>query len=368
MKIMQIIPTLKIGGAEVLALNLAAAFKSLGHESILCCIKDPPEKGQLYPEARDKGIPVYYSYCKHEPRPVAVMRLAKIMRTLKPDVVHSHLPRTNPPSAVAAQLAGIRCIIASYHSQVIWANPRQKKWGRWTTWLQDGVTCDAKVVREQLAECCERAYRKSRVVHPGVTEINLNPGPDVEKLRERFKIGDNKKVVGCIARLAMVKDHFTLIDAAEIVLKKRDDVVFLLVGRGPIESKIRERIRVKSLEGKIIMAGYVTDINEAAALFDIFALTSLSEGFPVSILEAMMRGLPVVATRVGGVPELIEDGENGFLAPPGSPSRTAYRILSLLDDEALSDRISKRARETAAKYSITRTAQTLIDYYKEVTR
>ena len=175
-------------------------------------------------------------------------------------------------------------------------------------------------------------------------------------------------MVGIIARLAEVKDHGSFIDAAEIVLKGCPGVKFLIVGDGPMREQLQSRIREKALGEKILLPGYVSDLKPIWSVLDLFVLTSLSEGFPVSILEAFAAGLPVIATRVGGIPEILKEGENGFLVEPGQPGQIAEKILLLLKNEFLINKIREGAEQTAHSFQIEKMAGQTIDYYREVSR
>jgi glycosyltransferase involved in cell wall biosynthesis len=369
MRILHVIPSLAMGGAEHVTVNLAAAQKALGNEVSICCVMTPPEKGHLYNTTRELGIRCYYSYSKHEPRIGPTVRLARLMRQLAPNVVQSHLPRTNSCSAVAARLAGIRCVIATFHDAIIWANKRQRKWGRWAVHLQDALFCDSAHIRGRLIESCPSAARKARLVFPGVpVRERIHSEEEKKEFRQQWGIGENDPLVGIVARLAAVKDHSTFIEAAEIVIRAHPRVKFLVVGDGATKEQIRRRVAEKALEKSILIIGFVPSPDLVLSMLDIFVLTSSSEGLPISILEALMAGLPVVATNIGGISEIVRPGENGFLVEPRQPAEVAGKIQAILGDSILIEKMQKNARETAENYRIEKIAQRAIDYYREVSR
>lgn len=369
MKIVHVIPSLAMGGAETFAINLAAAQKSLGHETAICCVMSPPEKGVLFKRAQDFNIPCYYSYSKHEPRVMSTIRLVSLIRHIAPDVVQSHSPRANSCTTVAARLGGVKCIAATFHNSFIWANKRQQKWGRWTSHWQDVIFCDAEFIRKQLIKKCPIAQRKARVVYPGIFMPEQLVLPEEKKLfREQWGIRENEKLVGIVARLADVKDHNTFIDAAEIVSRANQHVKFLIVGDGPRKDDLGKMIHQKILGDRIILTGYIPRLDSIWGILDIFVLTSLSEGFPLSIIGALAAGTPVIATNVGGIPEIIKHGENGFLVAPRQIDDIAYHITTLLNNPLMMKQMQTNARATANSFQIENAAMKLIDCYKEFTR
>ncbi|MBN1901058.1 glycosyltransferase, partial [Candidatus Sumerlaeota bacterium] len=347
MKILHVIPSLDTGGAEQLTVNLAYAQKQAGHEAELCCIMTPPEKGALYEKAQSFGFSCHYSYARHEPRFGSVWKLRRLIRSISPDVVQSHLPRTNAVTTIAARLSGVRCVISTFHNPYIWKNKRQEKWGRFTSFLPDGFFCDSNSIRDNLIKFRPGLEKKIRVVYPSLPFHEIRASrEDIADFRKTLGIGEKDKLVGIVARLADVKDHNTFIDAARIVLEKEKNVRFLIVGDGPQKNLIDNKIREQSLENKIHLAGYIPNLDIIWAQLDIFALTSISEGFPLSILEALNAGVPVVASKVGGVPEIIIHGKNGFLSPPREPELFAEHILHLLRDEILLEKMRRNAEQS----------------------
>jgi len=369
MKILHVIPSLDCGGAEHLTLNLARAQQELGHEISVCCVMSPPEKGTLYEKARALGIPCYFSFSKHEPHVMTTWKMMRLFRRLCPDVIQSHLPRANSCSTIAARLAGIPCIIATFHNPMIWKNNRQKKWGMWTSRFQDGIFCDAEMIRRRLLEMCPHVESKTRIVYPSIPLSKAFVSQEEQDLfKSKWGVEKEDRLVGMIGRLAEVKDHATFIDAAEIVLKSSSRIKFLIVGDGPMREQLRECVREKALEDRVLFPGYVPDLNLIWSVLDLFVLSSLSEGCPVSILEAFAAGLPVIATNVGGIPEIIIKGENGFLVEPGQPGQIAEKIHALLSNKSLHEKMRENARQTAHNFQIEKMAEQTITLYKEVSR
>jgi glycosyltransferase involved in cell wall biosynthesis len=180
-------------------------------------------------------------------------------------------------------------------------------------------------------------------------------------IRSEFGLGADDVLIVTVARLVWFKGLHELLDAAALVLARFGNVRFLIAGSGPQHDELEAKARALKIGDRVILAGERRDVPGILAAADIFALSSVSEGLPISILEAMAAGAPVVATDVGGIAELVEDGTSGYLAPKRDPTAFAERLCLLVSDAALrrSFGASGRARALAAfspERMVTRTA------------
>lgn len=161
----------------------------------------------------------------------------------------------------------------------------------------------------------------------------------VHKLKQRFS---GRKIVGCVAALEDRKDHFTLLDAATLVNRQRNDVVFVLLGEGVLWEKLEAKAKELSLNN-IVFEGYQNDPHSYYPIFDVFLITSKSEGLGSAILDAFFYHIPVVATATGGIPDLVMSEQTGLLCPVGNPQRIAQEVLRMLDDSDLRNRVTTKA-------------------------
>jgi glycosyltransferase involved in cell wall biosynthesis len=157
-------------------------------------------------------------------------------------------------------------------------------------------------------------------------------------------IPEGAPVVGNVAALTGHKDHATLLDAAAIVLRRRPDARFVIVGEGPRRRELEARAREGGLEGRVVFAGFRTDVDRLLPAFDLFCLSSRLEGLGTSLLDAMAFGLPIVATAAGGIPEAVEDGVTGLVVPVRDPGALAHGLLGLLEDPERRRRLGDAGR------------------------
>jgi glycosyltransferase involved in cell wall biosynthesis len=178
-----------------------------------------------------------------------------------------------------------------------------------------------------------------------------------------------KKVVGIIARLADIKGHCFLIDAIDIVRKTVPDVKLLIIGMGKEEGHLKEQVRRLNLEDYISFYPEVNRSAEFLGIFDCFVLPSLEEGLGLSVMEAQAAGLPVIASRIGGIPSLIDDGQNGLLVNPGRAEELSQAIIRVLSDPDLAKLLGTQAREKAvSEYGVDKMAEKIIKIYENVKR
>jgi glycosyltransferase involved in cell wall biosynthesis len=173
--------------------------------------------------------------------------------------------------------------------------------------------------------------------------------------------------VGSVANLKPHKGHEHLLRAAVVVRRSLPEARFVLVGQGPLERKLRARARALGVEEAVIFTGYREDALQVMQMFDVFVLASVQEGLAIALIEAMALGKPSVVTRVGGLPEVVHDGEEGFVVPPSDPLALARAIITVLQDRGLSDSFSAAARRRADTFKIQNAVRRIEDVYTELT-
>src|SRR5215475_4463253 len=273
-----------------------------------------------------------------------ILRLRETMIEKRIAVLHTHDFYSGALGVTAARLGGIKVIAAQRHLRL--SNRRVHDLGtRYIHKLANRVLVNAEGIRDHILKMGGVSSEKIVVIHNG-----LDAPDDALALRERRRaellaelgLGADARIVGSVAGLRPVKGHRYLLEAAAKVMKADSRVQLVLVGDGELRDEIAAQAERLGIGARTSLLGHREDSAQLAAAFDVAVLASLSEGLPNAVMEAMAAGAPVVATAVGGVPELIEDGETGFLVPPANPGALAERIEYALSHAGL---IAMRGRQ-----------------------
>lgn len=281
----------------------------------------------------------------------AYAEIKEILRSFNPDIVHTHSSKAGFLGRQAAHQLGLLNVAHTPHvfpfqwSQGIKSRfylALEKMAARWCR----ALVCVSESQRADATGRKVADHDKLVVIRNGV---ELSPAVTINKrleLRAALDLQNDVPAVGMVARLAPQKGVGFFLQAAAGILKKRPEVIFLLVGSGPLEHEIRTRItRMNFPEQSFRLMGHREDAQELYAAFDVLILSSLYEGLPYVLLEAMAQGIPVVATDVLGSRDVVVDGETGFLAPMNDPDRIAECALLILNDAALHARMGEAARK-----------------------
>jgi len=275
----------------------------------------------------------------------AAWRLSRVIKQLRPDVVHAHDAAAVAMAATALSIATPAPAPVLVASHRIDAHIDHNSFSRWKHGQVDGFIANCEAVRERLvADGIPR--EKTTVVHGGVDveRIVQLPAANVHAV---FYLPTHAPIVGSVGALVTRKGQHHLIDAAAIVVRAVPDARFVIVGDGELREALEEHIRRKHLERHVFLAGFRADAIELLKGFDLFALSSLHEGMCTSLVDAMAASKAAVATSVGGVPEVMADGETGFLVPPRDHEAMAEKIIVLLKGESLRKQMGAAALERA---------------------
>jgi glycosyltransferase involved in cell wall biosynthesis len=224
-------------------------------------------------------------------------------------------------------------------------------------------------VSQALATQCEKAgVRRERLcVIPNAVETDGLIGATVVDLRAALGLPAGCPLVLSVGRLSVEKGHRYLVEAARRVVQGRHDAHFVVLGDGRERRRLAEQARRLGLNGRFLFPGFRSDAPELMAQADVLALPSLTEGLPNVVLEAFAAGVPVVATAVGGVPELVRDGENGWLVPRGDSARLASALIVALSDPGESARRGRSGQELVrADYTFAAQAARAAEAFREV--
>lgn len=350
--------TIWAGGQKQLHL-LARGLRNRGHRQ---WIVTPPES-PLARRSREDGFPVLPHPYRGEVDPRGVGNLRRLIRDHGPDVVHTHDSHSLTPAALAARLVRPRPAVIAHrrvdfhihdHSLSRWKYARGA----------DHLIAVSERVREVLIEDGIPADHVT-VIHDGIA-LETPPPPPGPSLRERIGAPADTSLVLTIASTLGYKDHPTLIDAAAVLRPREPMTRWAILGEGGLLEEMRERVHRRGLEGRVHYLGFVAGARGLIPGADAFVLSSRTEGLGTSVLDAMAAGVPVAATAAGGIPEMIEDGVTGLLAPIGDGRALAACVDRLLDDRPLARRLAADAARRAADFDIDRTVERTERLYREI--
>lgn len=350
-------------GAERLVVLLSAELRQMGIRPIVGVFRDDSTAAGLdvLDRARTAGLETAEIRCQGRLDRAAVGQLRALLEQRQIDVLHSHGPKPNLYGRLAAR-GTEASLVATCHT---WHITSAKEW------LVSAV--DRAVLRGfdsvvLVSEHLRRKVRRAGIPDDRIWTIDngvdcRTGGSSDGDLREDLGCGENL-VAGVVARLAPEKGLDYLVDAAAILVREFPRAVFLVVGDGPERKALERRARASGVLPQFRFLGNRTDTSRVYATFDVFVLPSLSEGMPMTVLEAMVAGKAIVATRVGSVSRVIADGQTGLLVPPRNASALADRLGSLLRDRSSRARLGAAARAAATReYSAARMAGRYAEVY-----
>jgi len=381
--IIHIITALELGGAQQTTLYTIRHLDRRRYVPLLIC---GPE-GLLLPDACAM-TDVVVRVCPHLMRPVSPLKdlraLISLWRILRQEkaihpgliIVHTHSSKAGILGRWAAFLAGITIRIHTVHG--FGFHPHQRRMVRGIFTLAEILTglITTRMVyvsRENLRQGIGMGISRpsnSLIIRSGIdwerfTGINGGNGGK-EFLQKTFNIKKSRLVVGMIACLKPQKAPLDFVRMANRVRRVLPDTHFVLVGDGILRDAVEGMVQASGLQRHMHLTGWRRDIPRLLAGFDIMALTSLWEGLPKVVVEAQVAGIPVVATKTPGVDEVVREGETGFVVPPGMPGMMASRIIELLKNPCLMERMGRNARSVSRAFDLREGLKMHEDLYKDL--
>ena len=372
-----------MGGPALHVSYLSAGLRDRGYETILVAGSVGQGEQSMAYVAEELGVPVVtIPHLHREISPVrdllATVRLARIIRAERPAILHTHTAKAGAVGRVAAFLAGRRrppIIVHTFHGHVLrgyfgrfWTGVFRLL-ERWLARITDALVAVSPEVRDELVAFGVAPASKFRVIRLGIEldERLDRDGAARAETRRVMGIGDERFVVGWIGRMTAVKRTDIVLRSFSRLKDEGVDAVLCMVGDGP------DRRWVEDLAGELgvmrdsLFPGYQEDVGPFFAAFDVFVLPSGNEGTPVTAIEALASGCPVVATRVGGVPDVVTDGEDGFLVEPGDVEELAARLAQLANDPDLRGRMGAAGRERMrSRYAVDRLIDDIDRLYRDL--
>ena len=336
MNITHVVESLGRGGLERMVIDLAEAQVNEGHTcQIICLFTD----GELAQEAVSKGIDCVVCFKKKGLDFVALYRLRRALSKQKTEVIHSHNAVAHYYVYFAAQKLPIKCLINTRHGMGA-RNPNAKREKHYKNTLRKTnyvvAVCEAaknKLVSDNIAP-----EEKCVVVRNGINVkqyINVRLNND-----SRYDTVNNENkhlIIGSVGRLNWAKDYFTLLDSFKLLTAEFDDIKLVIVGGGELMEELLQHAENLMISEQVSFLGDTEDVKPILKNMDIFASSSVSEGYSIALLEACAAGIPIVATNVGGSSEIVQHEKNGLIVPPQDPEALAESLAILVRDKKIRD-------------------------------
>jgi glycosyltransferase involved in cell wall biosynthesis len=359
-KVIRIIARLNIGGPAIHVVNLNAGLDPTRFKSLLVSGTENPGEGSMLDYALSQGvqpivIPEIVGEATFKPRDVkALAKLYRLIRQERPQIVHTHTAKAGSLGRLAARLAGVPIVVHTYHGHVLHGYYSPLK-----TWLlrrmeqalarlTDCIVAVSEQVKRDLVTYGVAPPEKITIIPLG---FELEPFLSCEthrgELHREFGLSDDTRLVGIVGRIFPIKNHRLFLNAAAQVAAREPAARFVIVGDGVLRPEMERHARALAIADRVIFTGWRRDLPRIYADLDVLVVSSDNEGTPVSAIEAMASGCPVVATHVGGLPDLIAEGETGHLVPPRDPEALADAILRLLQNPDAAARMGQTARAVA---------------------
>jgi glycosyltransferase involved in cell wall biosynthesis len=352
LKVLHVIGGGEIGGAEELVLTQMNLLRRDGGVPSLVCLCSGPFAAL----ARELGLPATVIPMRHKLDVSKVSPLLDHIRENEIQIVHTHGVRANLVARLAAKKAGIP-IVTTVHSVLRYDYNSwwEAKLAWYLTRLTNSYTQKFIAISSAIAaEIAGMGVPSNRiaVIYSGLDMDKFERKSAMTPAKKRLPIKPGRRIICMIARLHPVKGHEYFLQAAQTVAAQRDDVDFLLVGEGEERAKITGLIKKLGLTDRVKMTGYYEQVEEIYNISHILCVPSLMEGLGLVVLEAMYFGVPVIASAIGGMTELIEDGSDGILVPPRDASALSRAMLRVLDDEPLRESLIGGGRQRVEQFTV----------------
>jgi glycosyltransferase involved in cell wall biosynthesis len=370
-KIVRVIARLNMGGPALHVAYLTAGLRERGYDTTLVAgsLARGEDSMAFVADARDVEI-VRIDELGREISPlrdlVATLRLARLIRRERPDILHTHTAKAGTVGRVAALLAGRHAppiVVHTFHGHVLrgYFGPLRTRLflllERWLAAHTTALIAVSPQVRDDLVALGVAPAERFVVIRLGIELDERVAGEQNGRAESRRYLGiePERFAVGWIGRMTAVKRTDDILVAFKRLREEGVDAVLCLVGDGPDRPHLEHRAHELGVIRDTLFLGYQEEVAPFYAAFDALVLPSSNEGTPVSAIEALAAGRPVVATRVGGVPDVVQEGEDGFLVEPGATGDLADRLAELARDPELRERMGRAGRERVLpRYAVER--------------
>ncbi|HXV78449.1 MAG TPA: glycosyltransferase [Candidatus Binatia bacterium] len=367
-KIVRIIGRLNVGGPAIHVVNLTAGMNRGRYRPLLIAGSENQAEGSMLEFALSHGvrptvIPEIVTAFSLAPRDAkALIKLYVLICRERPHIVHTHTAKAGFLGRLAARLAGVPIIVHTFHGHVLRGyygpvkNELLRRVEQSLAWVTDRLVTVSEQVKNELVGFGIAEAEKISVIPLGF-ELDpfLNSQTHHGEFRREIGLIDDHKLIGIVGRIFPIKNHSLFLESATRISAQQTSARFVIVGDGVLRPALERQARELGIADRVLFTGWRNDLPRIYADLDVLVISSDNEGTPVSAIEAMAAGCPVVATRVGGLPDLIEDHKTGRLVSPRNSEALANAVVELLSSPDTFCELGKNAREVVRKrYTIER--------------
>jgi len=376
-KIVRIIDRLNIGGPAIHVTLVSAALTKPGFDSLIVHGQVEPHEGSMERLPQDRGVrTLCVRGLGRSVSPLkdlaALWRLYRLLRRERPDIVHTHKAKAGALGRVAARLAGVPVVVHTFHGHVLsgYFSPLKTRLVILAERLLARLADRIVVLSErQKQDICKR-YRVASAGKVCIVPLGFelarfhNSAAAREEARQRLGLPPDTPAVAIVGRLAHIKNHRLFLQAAALVLQDLPTTQFVVVGDGELRAELEQHVHALGIARSVSFTGWLDRMERVYPAFDAVALSSDNEGTPVVLIEAMACGVPVIATNVGGVADVLGEGRFGALVPPRDPAALAAGLMPMLKDpHATRQRAAAARSHVLAAHGVERLARDLKALY-----
>jgi len=358
-QVLHVVDSLEIGGLERLVhdLAIAAGPASTG----IACLSSIGPFGE---DLRQRGFRVDL-IGKHDGLAAMTWRMRSFLRTTPPHILHCHNLHPFLAGACSARLAGGIPVVMTKHG-VAAPEGWLARWGYRYLLRRAHVVGVSRQIVEIMSDWIGPGRRPVRYIANGISLDSFRGQPSRDEARTLLDLPARSFVLGTVSRVTQCKNHLLLVEVFSRLLRHVPDARLLVVGDGPALPLVKARVQELGLQPSVMLLGARRDVPRILAAMDVFCLPSEVEGMPMTVLEAMAAGLPVVASKVGGIPDVVEDGRTGVLASPHAPEQFEAALETLANDPEGARAMGRSGRDRLmAQFSLERVMVAYDALYRE---
>jgi glycosyltransferase involved in cell wall biosynthesis len=381
LRVLRAITRLNIGGPAIHAILLTQGLQSERFSSVLVTGLEGPREGSMRDLATTHGVqPHTMRELGREVSPLndlkATLAMYRMIRRGRPHIVHTHMAKAGTAGRIAARLARVPIVVHTFHGHTFhsyWGPVKSQIFLQIERTLGAMTDCVIAITDAQKADIASYDVAPLEKIRTIPLGLEIEPMLEAEQHRGRLRaelgVAADRPLIGIVARLVPIKAHEIFLEAAAQVRAVAPDSTFLIIGDGERRAELEALAHQLGVADAVRFLGWRADMREVYADLDVVTLCSNNEGSPVALIEALAAARPVVSTRVGGVPNVVHDGESGLLVPPRDPAAFADAILALLRDPERAAKLGEAGRhEVFPRHSSGRLVRDIERLYLELAR